>query len=48
MKRNYSDYIRQGWRIYNIDLKERHLPILVNKLESNVMYDEENQLLFVK
>jgi hypothetical protein len=48
MKINYSDYIRQGWRIYNISLKEHHLSPLSVKLESDVMYDSENQLLFVK
>lgn len=48
MKRNYSDYIRQGWRIYNISLKESLLSPISLRLESDVMYDSENQLLFVK
>lgn len=48
MKRNYSDYIRQGWRIYKIVLTEDQLSPISQKLESDVMYDEENKLLFVK
>lgn len=48
MKLNYSDYIRQGWRIYKIALEEKHLTPLSQRMESDVMYDEENQLLFIR
>lgn len=48
MKRNYADYMRQGWRIYRIKLEERYLTPISQRFESDVMYDAENQLLFIK